>query len=158
MSEMLERIEALEAEIKALRAEAEAKESKPWEPWKPEVGGRYYFVDGEGISLTTRWDDDSYDTARHAIRNVFPTEDSAERHTLRLRSMRPTCPVPKVGDEVFVAVCELNGFCADPRTWRDSHAHYTAYLLGRVFTTQEAAEAWIAEFGEAWTTLEDEAK
>jgi hypothetical protein len=148
----------LQAEIAQVRAELAAEEEKAWEPWKPEIDGQYCFVDAQGLSLKTRWDNDNYDTARHAISNVFPTKEAAERHALRLRSMRPTCPVPKVGERCWVAMVDNNSQLAEMWRWENDKADYAAYNQGRVFATKEAAKAWIAEFGDAWTTLEDEAK
>jgi hypothetical protein len=147
----------LQAEITKLRSELAAEKENPWEPWRPEVGDQYYFVDGQGLSLKTRWDYDDYDTARHAISNVFPTEAAAERHALRMRSMRPTCPVPKVGDEYWAVSVLSTGTLVDCYEWEGDTADRDTYNMGRAHATKEAAEAWIAEFGEAWTTLEDEA-
>jgi hypothetical protein len=147
----------LQAEITKLRSELAAEKENPWEPWKPEIDGQYYFVDAQGLSLKTRWDNDNYDTARHAISNVFPTKEAAERHALRMRSMRPTCPVPKVGERCWVAMVDNNSQLAEMWRWQGWAADIFLYNTGRAFATEEAAEAWIAEFGDAWTTLEDEA-
>jgi hypothetical protein len=156
---MLERIQALEAEIKALRAEAESKKSKPWEPWKPDVAQAYWHMDSQGNVLDCEWRGDSADYARFCFNNCFPTEDSAKRHDLRLRSMRPTCLVPKVGDVVY---CLAFDDSPQPtyvkHTWRGRGLDHYYYNRGVVFASIEALDAWIAEFGDAWTTLEDEAK
>ena len=89
--------------------------------------------------------------------NCFRTEAAAERHALRLRSMRPTCPVPKVGEYYLVVSLEHP---AGPKViewlWNNDSADRAVYNQGRVFTTEESAEAWIEEFGDAWTTMEDE--
>ena len=162
MSEMFERIQALEAAVNALEAklgiEPEVKESKPWEPWKPEVGQEYFCVIGYGSIERSTWDDGWYDRSCRNFNNCRATEAAAERHALRLRSMRPTCPVPKVGDKVWVVYAELYQLYAGGETWNESFFQRVLYNEGRVFTTSKAAEAWIAEFGDAWTTLEDEAK
>lgn len=46
--------------------------------WKPEMGQKYYFLDGGGFAYDNRWDDDSVDNGRFEIDNCFQTEEEAE--------------------------------------------------------------------------------
>jgi hypothetical protein len=48
-----------------------------------------------------------------------------------------------------------NSQLAEMWRWHGKAADIFLYNTGRAFATEEAAEAWIAEFGDAWTTLED---
>jgi len=39
-----------------------------------------------------------------------------------------------------------------PTPWSSNSAMIWLFHMGRVFATKEAAEAWIAEFGDVWTS------
>ncbi len=147
----------LQAEITKLRAELAADKQKAWEPWKPGVAQSYWVLNAQGVAFDSEWVDDQTDHARRDFNNCRPTKEAAERHALRLRSMRPTCPVPKVGEEYWVVIADENRLYAEAWRWDGCATDVFAYNQGTAFTTKEACEAWIAEFGEAWTTLEDEA-
>jgi hypothetical protein len=156
LAEVWAQLEAAKTRIERVEAEL-SKESKPWEPWKPDYMKAFWYCDSDGSASTANWNDGHICAMIRNFNNCFPTKEAAERHSLRLRSMRPTCPVPKVGDEYWVPLCWERGFRAEVWTCREGVAMNSVYLHGRLFTTKEAAEAWIAEFGDAWTTLEDEA-
>ena len=148
----------LQAEIAQVRAELAAEEEKAWESWKPEVAQAYWLINTDGVVLDSWWDDDRTDNMRRDFNNCFPTKEAAERHALRLRSMRPTCPVPKKGDGYWIAIADGNRLYAEAWRWDGCASDVFAYNQGIAFTTKEACNAWIAEFGDAWITLEDEAK
>jgi hypothetical protein len=154
LAEARAQLEAAKTRIERVEAEL-AKKGNPWEPWKPEVDQAYWAIDVEGGVLDSTWDDDRTDNRRRDFNNCFLTEAAAERHALRLRSMRPTCPVPKVGERCWVAMVDNNSQLAEMWRWQGWAADIFLYNAGRAFATEEAAEAWIAEFGDAWTTLED---
>ena len=137
------------AEAKIAAVQAELAKPKPWKRWKPKKGEWYWF-DCCGRATQTRWVDSDIDL--YDAGNVHRTKEAAERYALRIRSMVPTCPVPKEGDMVWWA--SPSGACHETR-WTGSLADLITYNQGRVFTTGQAAKAWVAEFGDAWTTLED---
>ena len=153
--DLIARLEAAEAEVAAVRAElAKAQEPEPWARWKPENGDQYWFVAYDGPA-SHQWDSDYIDCNYHNSGNCFPTEKAAERHAKRIRSMVPTCPVPKMG-ETFWEVCTgREGFYIYSGEWTGPKGGLVMYLSGRVFASKEAAKAWIAKFADAWTTLED---
>lgn len=157
MSDLLKRLEAIEAEARVLRAEIAAKESKPWEPWTPGIAQAYWVVNAYGGVAKWEWNNTDADRDRRDFNNCKPSEQFAERHAKRLRSMKATCPVPKVGEKCYAVVVNPHGWVVKETTWGDSPVYQDGYNLGRVFTTEETADAWIAEFGDVWTTLEDEA-
>lgn len=148
--DLIARLEAIEAEAASLRAEL-AKAQEPT-PWKPKENRFYYFSSDSGELRMSIWDGGSLDQGRLAFGNVQPTLKAAELHAKRIRSMVPTCPVPKVGDECWWV---NNDFHAFSDKWVNGTADREMYLGGRVFATEEAAKAWISEFADAWTTLED---
>ena len=58
--------------------------------WKPELGEYYYFVDMFGCIDSSSWDNDAVDTVdnfRYSQRNVFKTEEEAEKHLEYLKSL-----------------------------------------------------------------------
>lgn len=156
LAEARAQLEAAKTRIERVEAEL-AKESKPWEPWKPEIGQTYWWIDDRGVAYVEAWDNHRSDKTRRDFNNCFTTAKAAERHALRLRSMRPTCPVPKVGDRYWVVITDENGQYVEEWVWIAGDSDVLSYKQGTAFAAKEAAEAWIAEFGEAWTTLEDEA-
>jgi hypothetical protein len=147
---------AAEIQVELAKLRVEDANRAGW-AWEPSLGDEYWFLAGEGTPVKTKWQGDRLDLERQSFNNCFPTKEAAERHALRLRSMRPTCPVPKVGERYWVAMVDGNGQLAETWRWHGKAADIFLYNTGRAFATEEAAEAWIAEFGEAWTTLEDEA-
>lgn len=159
---MLERIQALEAAVNALEAkmgiDPEAKESKPWEPWKPKDGEMYWYTHSTGSVRACLYVADTFDEGCYDYGNCFPTPEAAERYALRIRSMRPTCPVPKVGDTVYVLAFGDGSLPTyTTHTWRGRALDRYYYNRGVIFASIEALDSWVAEFGEAWATLEDEA-
>ncbi len=140
------------AEAKIAAVQAELASPTPWKRWKPTKEQRYYYATSQGGVGDMRWLDWKMDAGYYDFGNCFPTCEAAERHAKRIRSMVPTCPVPKVGDDYWYV---NNAFCALPDQWEGLIEEREIYLTGRIFTTAEAAHAWIAEFADAWTTLED---
>ena len=58
--------------------------------WKPELGEYYYFVDMFGCIDSSSWDNDAVDKVdnfRYSQRNVFKTEEEAEKHLEYLKSL-----------------------------------------------------------------------
>lgn len=55
--------------------------------WKPEMGQKYYFLDGGGFAYDNRWDDDSVDNGRFEIDNCFKTEEEAEQVVEYLKAL-----------------------------------------------------------------------
>ena len=151
--DLIARLAAAEAEVAAVRAElAKAQEPEPWARWKPKEGQRYYFLSDSGALRMSIWDGGSLDQDRIAFGNVQPTPEAAERHAKRIRSMVPTCPVPKVGDVVWVADYDGVPYRI---TWEGAVRHCAAYSQGRIKLTEKECDAWYAEFAEAWTAVED---
>jgi hypothetical protein len=52
--------------------------------WKPRIGDSYHHLDGEADLDESIWDGHEIDLRRHAIGNVFPTKEMAERHKRHL--------------------------------------------------------------------------
>ena len=138
----------------AVAQEALAKPT-PWGRWKPEAGAFYYFVSSNGTVGCFEWGDDNTDAQHYDFGNFFPTREAAERHAKRLRSMVPTCPVPKVGEDYWAVIFTPTGAEINKWPWRQNECDKALYSLGRVGATEEAAQAWIDEYADAWTTLED---
>lgn len=159
--QILARLRVLEMEGTVLQVEAvelrkllmkpEEPETKTWSRWKPKAGERYYFVGYDGTS-SHLWNGDYTDRSYHSSGNCFPTREAAERHNKRLRSMVPTCPVPKDGDVVWFA-----SYYGSPYElkWDGSPGNRAAYSQGRIKTSKKECDAWHEEFASAWTTLED---
>ena len=160
-----EEIKKIQAEIRETQAKLTALQTvannltptepapKPWARWKAEPGAGYYHVQPDGS--ISDLEADRYSTvhrARNEFGNYFKTQLLAERHAKRLRSMVPTCAMPKYGDEYFASATFYSGWATERLIWRDDRVDIEALLLGRVFLTKEAAQAWIAEFGDVWTT------
>lgn len=114
-------------------------------PWKPNLDEWYYCVGECGSVDSSEWVDDSIDRERLAFGNCFPTKEVAELHSRRLRSMKPTCAMPKLGDKVFIAYA--GGIVAEV-IWTDEYI--PAYYGGHIHQTSESAEAWVAKYSNAW--------
>ena len=72
-------IEQLEAAIAAANEKlAELKATQAEKTW-PQVGDTYFFVDGDGDVVESRWDSYLIDASRMNIGNVFRTVAEAER-------------------------------------------------------------------------------
>lgn len=54
--------------------------------WRPKYKGDYFFVDGRGQVYNTTWDDDELDEWRYSERNLFKTEEEAEKHLAYLKA------------------------------------------------------------------------
>lgn len=143
------------AEAKIAAVQAELAKLTPWARWKPGHDQRYFFVNSWGKCEATHWLNWASDEDRYNCGNCFPTEKAAERHAKRLRSMVPTCPVPKVGEDYWAVIFTPTGPEIYKWPWRQNECDKTLYSLGRVGATEEAAQAWIDEYADAWTTLED---
>lgn len=131
----------------------EPDQPEPWARWRATADGDGFWkvsTSGktqEDAECFIREDDEAY-----AFGNYFRTQALAQRHAKRLRSMVPTCAMPKVGD-TYWSVSIVNVYYAG--TWKDGEVHHARYHKGLVFLTKESAEAWIAEFGDVWTTRVD---
>ena len=55
--------------------------------WKPEIGEYYYFVDMFGCIDSSSWENNAVDNFRYSQRNVFKTEEAAEKHLEYLKSL-----------------------------------------------------------------------
>lgn len=154
----IDQLEATNTRIERVATELAAEKEKPWEPWLPEIGERYWLVQANGDIQWAFWGARDWDARLRDFNNCRPSGKAAERHALRLRSMRPTCPVPKVGDTVwFVSISESSGAIKGYwEWWEGTPRQIWNRNSGRQFATEDALNAWIAEFGEAWTTLEDD--
>lgn len=131
-------IEQLEEEIKRRTVDA-------WR-WRPALRETYWFVNGNGDVENNCWDDDHIDEGYYDTGNCFPTCEDAELHALRIRSMRPSCPAPIKGTKVWY-IYSNNTISHD--TFNE--LIFALYHQGRVHSTKESAEAWVSEFGGAWT-------
>lgn len=126
---------------------------EPWKRWRAEKGGSYWFVDNYGgiVEDIEQWDGE-HGHLRHRLGNYFRTQALAERHAKRLRSMVPTCAMPKDGEEYWAVDILKDAPSARTLAWRCDCVDLDCYCSGRCFTSKESAEAWIAEFGDVWTT------
>jgi hypothetical protein len=128
---------------------------EPWKRRRAEKGEKYYYwLDNCNFANTTHECANRDDDHRFNHGNYFRTQELAERHAKRLRSMVPTCAMPKVGD-TYWSVSIVNVYYAHDGTWKDGEVHHARYHKGLVFLTKESAEAWIVEFGDVWTTKVD---
>lgn len=125
---------------------------EPWERWRAERNESFWFLYhwvGEARNTCDcRYDSDN---VRYEAGNYFRTQELAERHAKRLRSMVPTCAMPKDG-EIFYMPMHIHGKRWDIETTKWTADCHCWYYEGIVFASEEAAEAWIAEFGDVWTT------
>ena len=157
LTKQLAEWQAQAAELAAKIADAQEALAKPTPRgrWEPADGGSYYFVHTTGGVGADVWTGEVSHRNRFWMGNVRQTYEAAERHAKRIRSMVPTCPVPKMG-ETFWEVCTgREGFYIYSGEWTGTKGGLVMYLSGRVFASKEAAKAWIAKFADAWTTLED---
>lgn len=115
-------------------------EPEPWKRWRAENGGEYWtWMFGGPVQMTERggqYDDIYYDEG-----NYHQSKVQAIAHGMRQRSMAPTCPMPQVGDVVWVVFSSLVVVKALFNTG-DIALHH----LGRVHLTEESARAWVDEF------------
>lgn len=152
LSRTIETLTAQKAEADRLIEEAAAK------LWEPAENERVFWVLSSGQILQDRFAP-SHESFRAglACKSIQPTQQAAERELLRRRSMKPTIPVPKVGDKVWGTTWSCLSRSIEPRfyIWEGSPLNFMAYNHGRVFANVESAQAWIDQFGPAWTTVED---
>lgn len=145
------RLALLETRVEKLTpTEPNQPQPEPWKRWSASASGEtYYVVHGDCMVM-------EMESSRNGLANYlhFKTRELAERHAKRLRSMVPTCAMPKVGD-TYWSVSIVNVYYAHDGTWKDGEVHHARYHKGLVFITKESAEAWIAEFGDVWTTRVD---
>ncbi len=142
------------AEAKIAAVQAELASPTPWKRWKPTKEQRYYYATSQGGVGDMRWLDWKMDAGYYDFGNCFPTCEAAERHAKRIRSMVPTCPVPKDNEGVWW-VNLASSARVKHGIYFGGESDIALYNLGRIFATEEAAQAWIDEFADAWTTLED---
>jgi len=71
-------ITALEAKYKELGAEIEALKSAKVKEW-PQVGNVYFYISGNGMAQSSTWDNDSTDSGREAVGNIFRTMAEATK-------------------------------------------------------------------------------
>ena len=143
------------AEAKIAAVQAELAKPTEWKRWEPEHQQAFYRLTAGGSLFPDRWVGNRSDRELFDFGNCFPTREAAERHAKRLRSMVPTCPVPKKGEQVFCLTFSQVGTTIDAVRWDESEWKSSAYNMGRVFATRAAARDWASEFADAWTTLED---
>lgn len=163
-----EEIKEIQAEIRETQARLMALQTivdkltptepapKPWSRWRAEPGAGYYYIQPDGS--VSDFEADRYSTVhrlRNDFGNYFKTRELAERHAKRLRSMVPTCAMPKKGEKYYYAYVDGDGFVVDDDIWQGSKEDICSFYEGIVKLTKEAAEAWIAEFGNVWTTRVD---
>lgn len=120
--------------------------------WEPRDGERVFFV-SDGMVTPTIFNAvlNAHQSALSA-NDVQPTEVAAKRELLRRQSMKPTIPVPKVGDYVYFAYVGPCGWDTEQRIWKGSPLDICIYNNGRIKHTAEECQAWIDQFGEPWTT------
>ena len=136
----------------AFATEPAQPQPEPWKRWRATEQEAFYQVGKHGdieknVECLIDWDDNAY-----ANGNYFRTQALAERHAKRLRSMVPTCAMPKKGEKYYYAYVDGDGFVVDDDIWQGSKEDICSFYEGIVKLTKEAAEAWIAEFGGVWTT------
>jgi hypothetical protein len=121
---------------------------EPWKRWEPAKGELFYVVHGDMNIMELQGD------RRKPWGNYIPfrTQVLAERHAKRLRSMVPTCAMPKDGDVFWMVAIFDKKYDTTSLCWNGSQGQYDLYHSGQVFLTKAAAEAWIVEFGDVWTS------
>lgn len=119
----------------------EALKEEPW-PWKPKKGDKLYTVLADGDVYDGEYGDlfGEYELNQGTI---FPTRKAAEHRALLIRSLKPSCPVPKEEQDVWVVYADKQ-VCLFP--WKSDSFGHDAYNTGRVHATRESAEAWLEEF------------
>lgn len=117
--------------------------------WVPKLEDSYYYVTERGWVFGEYWLGDPKDLRRFKFGNCFPTKELAESHARRVRSMKPPCPVPKDGDEVWVILSD-NSY-NNILTWSDKCL--PLYYQGRIHLTKESCFKWVAKYGDAWTVM-----
>ena len=143
------------AEAKIAAVQAELSKPTPWERWRPKIGDSYHSVLSDGTFWIRIYKGAVVDQTTHDMGNCFPTREAAQRHAKRIRSMVPTCPVPERGDVCWFLNLNKGGFFVAQGAWTGSLGNQALYALGHVFALSETAHAWVDEFSDAWTTLED---
>lgn len=140
---------AIDAELAELDAERKV--------WEPKDGEGYWHITSYGQVALEPWLGFIVDAGRLAANNCFPTQQAAERELLRRQSMKATIPVPKVGDTYWaIGMYDVGGdWWPKKNVWQGSVKDYFVYNSGRAKHTREECQAWIDQFGPAWTTVED---
>lgn len=116
--------------------------------WVPKLEESYYYVNERGWVIGEYWLGDPKDVRRFKFGNCFSTKELAESHARRVCSMKPTCPVPKYGDEVWVIFSD-NSY--NTLTWNDKCL--PIYYQGRIHLTKEDCFYWVAEYDDVWTVM-----
>jgi hypothetical protein len=145
--ELRTRIKNVEHELQLMKEELEKPEVG--ELWVPKIGENYWVLDADGLPHQYRCEMTTFFSRVWQLGNCFKTEAAANRRALQIESMKPTCPVPKVGDSIWGVDVNF----PKEMVWREQDHFTQAYQLGRIFTSKEAANEWIAKYGDAWTTL-----
>lgn len=82
----MNKLEELEMKVKELSEEIERlKAEKKNEVWKPKNGDKYWYLDNDAYSISTRCNDYSQHENRYAIGNVFRTQEEAEFRAEQLK-------------------------------------------------------------------------
>lgn len=123
--------------------------------WKPEMGQKYYFLDGGGFAYDNRWDDDSVDNGRFEIGNCFQTKEETERVVEYLKALSvvrgdATSEFVKYNDNWSIGYDpehkSIDAFC-NPYTARNG-------IFGLpYFATREDAQRSIELHKKEWLTI-----
>lgn len=144
-------IDACRESVAMIDAELAELDAQAW----PQKGDKCFVISSTGAVHSHTYKDDRRDRERLAAGNIKRYHKTAERELLRRQSMKPTIPVPKVGDIYWCVSEDGTTFYPCPEEWEGSDYDHNYYNLGRVFATKEECQAWIDQFGPAWTTGED---
>lgn len=157
LTEIQQEIRATQARLTALQGIVDnlKPQPEPWARWRAEEDEKYWYVDDEGAVKCEREDNVKVDQLCYNFGNYFKSQALAERHTKRLRSMVPTCAMPEKGEKYYYAYVDGDRFVVDDDIWQGSKEDICSFYEGIVKLTKTAAEAWIAEFADVWTTRVD---
>ena len=103
---IMNKITEMENEIKNLKQEI-GKQEELERRWKPELDGRYWFIDDDGNTFFSRWDNDAIDNSRYKFGNVFKTEEEADFTA-----------------EQFKVIAELKNYAGYDKEWNGKNGHW----------------------------------
>lgn len=151
-------LENLKAELAALAGRIAALETveQPEAEW-PKDGDTYFFIDGDGDVLDSRWDSDLRDTSRMNIGNVFRTVAEAEHEIERRKVLTELRRLAKAS----WGGTKIDWTDGTQYKWQIRFAHDTAdggkfdainwravqYQSAVAFATEQAAQAAIKTIG-----------